>query len=138
MDISLFKPLTMKLLLCLFLIPYFFACKNKPFKPDFENAGGYVIGKEQCNTDTTLDYWLIDLSIFPLQNSYGDSLILNGITYRHVVKTTGLASQFKIIGTRVDFDFHLSSSLIQTVNCNVTPATYLLKEMQVLRQSELR
>src|SRR5215208_784156 len=128
----------MKLLLLLFLSLYFFCCKNKPFKPDFENAGGYVIGKEVCNTDTSQDYWLIDLSIFPLQNSYGDSLLLNGITYTHVVKTTGLASQFKIVGTRVDFDFHLSSFPVQTVNCNVTPATYLLKEMQVLRQSELR
>ncbi|MFI5188464.1 MAG: hypothetical protein ACHQF0_17155 [Chitinophagales bacterium] len=120
-------------------IVFYTSCKTEPFKPDFENAGGYVIGKETCNTDTTKDYWLVDLSVFPLPNSYGDSLILNGITYKHVVKTTGLASQFKFINAKVDLDFHISSSPMQTTNCNVTsPVTYSLKEINVLSQAELR
>ena len=125
--------------LILFFSIYTTSCKTQPFKPNFENAGGYVIGKERCNIDTTQDYWLIDLSIFPLPNSYGDSLIFNGTTYRHVIKTTGLAPQFKFIGARVGFDFHLTSALVQTTNCNISsPVTYLLKEMQVLNQAEIR
>jgi len=133
----------MKLLLIssflIFLIIYSPSCKTEPFKPDFENAGGYVIGKERCNTDTTQDYWIVDLSVYPLPNSYGDSLTLNGMTYKHVVKTIGLAPQFKLIGARVGFDFHLSSLAIQTTNCNInSPVTYLLKEMNVLSQAELR
>lgn len=102
-------------------------------------AGGYVIGKEECNIDTTKDYWLIDLSIFPLPNNYGDTLTLNGFTYNHVVKTQGLAPQFKFINARVGFDFHISSSIIQTSNCNVAnPTTFSLKEMDVLNQAEIR
>jgi hypothetical protein len=122
------------------ILPVFIiSCKTEPYKPNFENSGGFIIGKEKCNVDTTQDYWLIDLSIFPLPNSYDDSLILNGITYRHVVKTKGLASQFKFIGAKVDFDFHLSSFPVQTANCNIpNPASYLLKEMNVLNQAEIR
>ena len=114
-------------------------CKTVNFKPDFEIAGGFVLGKEECNTDTTRDYWLVDLSIFSSPNPYGDSLIINGFSYKHVVKTIDLAPQFKYFGAKVSFDFHLSSTIVQTTNCTVTmPVTYLLEEMQVLRQSEIR
>jgi hypothetical protein len=127
------------LLLLIFLGIYNISCKTEPYKPNFEIAGGYVIGKEKCNLDTTKDYWLIDFSIYPLPNNYGDSLILNGITYKHVVKTTQLAAQFKLISSRVGFDFYLTASSVQTSNCSVSnPITYSLKEMQILRQSEIR
>ena len=117
----------------------FFTCKDKPFKPNFENAGGYVIGKERCNTDTTKDYWLIDLSIFPLQNNFGDTLDVNGTTYNHLVKTLDLAPQFKSIGKRVDFDFNLTATRIQTNNCNtINPLTFLLRDMKVFAQGEIR
>ena len=126
----------MSLLAC---VAWLMSCKTEPFKPNFENAGGYVIGKETCNVDTSQDFWLIDLSIFPLPNNYGDSLTLNGIKYGHVVKTVGLAPQFKFIGARVGFDFNLSTSPMQATNCNVTnPDTYLLKEMNVINQAEIR
>ena len=115
------------------------SCKTEPFKPNFENAGGYVIGKETCNADTSKDFWIIDLSIFPLPNNYGDSLILNGTKYSHVVKTVGLAPQFHFIGARVGFDFHISTSPVQTTNCNLAnPDTYFLKEMNVINQAEIR
>jgi hypothetical protein len=117
----------------------FFACKDKPFKPNYEFAGGYVIGKEKCNTDTTKDYWLIDLSIFPLQNTYGDTLVFNGVTYNHLVKTLELSPQFKLIGARVGADFHFSSFKVQTLNCNISnPITFLLKEVQIIAQGEMR
>lgn len=133
------KPSFFAFSLLLFLSLYILSCNSRFPDPNFENAGGYVIGKERCNTDTTKDYWLIDFSIAPLPNNYGDSLLLNGTTYRHVVKTTGIAAQFKFIGAKVDFDFRLSISPVQTINCNVAnPLTYLLKEMQVLSQAEIR
>jgi hypothetical protein len=56
-----------------------------------------------------------------------------------VVKTKGLAPQFKKVGAKVDFDFHLSKEPVKTFNCTVNkPVTYLLMEMQVLDQAELR
>jgi hypothetical protein len=123
----------------IFLFVYAISCKSGNFTPDFEMAGGYVIGKERCNADTLQDYYIIDLSIFPLPNLYGDSLLINGFTYKHVVKTTGLAPQFKYFGARVGFDFHLSSTAVQTKSCIVTmPDTYLLKEMKILSQAEIR
>jgi hypothetical protein len=125
--------------LLLVLSLYIVSCNGQDIKPNFENAGGYVIGKERCNADTTKDYWLIDLSIFPLPNNYGDTLSLNGITYRHVIKTIDLASQFKYVGSKVDFDFHISQSQLQTLGCSLNnPVTYLLKEIKVQRQSEIR
>lgn len=126
-------------LLLLFVLLQFTACKPQAFELPFENAGGYIIGKERCNTDTTKDYWLIDLSIFPLPNNYGDTLTLNGIRYNHVVKTAELDTQFKFIGARVGFDFYISSSQVNTTNCSVpTPQTYPLKTMDVLNQGEIR
>jgi hypothetical protein len=83
-----------------FIIFLFTSCKPEAYEFPFENAGGYVIGKETCNADTTKDYWLIDLSIFPLPNTYGDTLTLNGVRYNHVVKTAGLSSQLKYMGQR--------------------------------------
>ena len=116
------------------------ACKhNGAYDPPYEMAGGYVIGKEQCAGDSTQDYWLVDLSIFPLPNSYGDTLTFNGIAYSHVVKTKGLALQFKREGARVDLDFWLSKSRVGTLNCTlINPETYALKEMQVINQAEIR
>lgn len=114
------------------------SCKEHPFDPPFENAGGYVLGKENCKIDTIKEYWLVDLSIFPSPSTYGDTLTFNGIVYRNVVKTVGLAPQFKYAGARVDFDFHLSSMPVNT-SCDVTsPRNYALKEMYVLDQAEIR
>jgi hypothetical protein len=120
-------------------LPVFLACKDKPFEPNYEFAGGYVIGKEKCNIDTTKDYWLIDFSVFPVTNGYGDTLILNGIQYNHVVKTTGLDPIFKFIGARVGIRFNIGNTLVQTSGCLVSnPETYLLKEIQIIAQGELR
>lgn len=129
----------MKFILIIIISILITACNSRNLKPNFEAAGGYVIGKENCKTDTTQDYWLIDFSIYPLANNYGATIIFNGITYKNVVKTIGLAPQFKVIGSRVGFDFHLASSSIQTLNCAVAnPITFDLKEMQILRQAEIR
>ena len=105
----------------------------------YEFAGGYVIGKEKCNIDTTKNYWLIDFSVFPATNYYGDTLLLNGAQYNHVVKTTGLDTIFKFIGAKVAIQFNITSTLVQTSGCLVpNPETYLLKEIQIIAQGELR
>ena len=51
---------TIKLLIIFAIISTFIhaSCKKPPFKPEYENIGGFVIGKETCNTDDTQDYWL--------------------------------------------------------------------------------
>jgi hypothetical protein len=116
------------------------SCKRDPYIPDFDHAGGYVIGKEVCKADTAQDNWLIDLSIdYSAANTFGDTITINGTTYNHMVKTTQLLPQFHVIGKRVAFDCHFSSSKVQTTGCTISnPITYNLKEMTVLSTGEIR
>lgn len=116
-----------------------FSCSNKqPYKIPYNYAGGYIIGKETCNTDTTKDYWLVDLSI-PLDGkSYGDTLVFNGKTYYHVVKTLELNPELKTIGEKIFIGFKILTFPITTSDCNVnTPETYEIKVITVISQSEL-
>lgn len=116
------------------------SCKRDPYKPDFDHAGGYVIGKEVCKADTALDYWLIDLSIdYTASNTFGDTIIINGTTYNHMVKTTGLLPQFHVVGKKISFDCRFSASKVQTTGCTVANSiTYNLKDMNVLASGEIR
>lgn len=116
-------------------------CNNKPpFIPDYKNVKGYVIAKERCNTDSTQDYWLIDLTYLANTPQYGDTLTLNNITYTNVVKTKGLSDQLKFIGMRVSIDFKvISTDRIITTNCTVNnQVTYPLKELFIINQFEIR
>ncbi len=122
------------------LLLFFEACKRQPYSPDFNEADGYVIGKETCNTDETKDYWLIDFTYDSNAPQYGDTLILNGITYTNVIKTKDLDKKLKQIGLRVFIDFKtITSDKIETTGCNVsTPETYKLKELFIISQGEIR
>ena len=40
------------------------SCKQGPYKADFKNVAGFVIGKKICNGNED-DYWLIDLTYYP-------------------------------------------------------------------------
>jgi hypothetical protein len=128
------------LILSLFIICSSSSCKRNPYKPDFDHAGGYVIGKEVCKSDTAQDYWLIDLSLdYTASNTFGDTIAINGTTYNHMVKTIGLLSQFHVIGKKVSFDCHFSSSKVETNGCTVAnPITYNLKDITVIRSFEVR
>ena len=116
------------------------SCKRDPYYPDFDHAGGYVIGKETCKANPDNDYWLVDLS-FPLNTvtTYGDTITIGGTFYTNMIKTTQLPASFKIIGKKVSFDFHLSSGKVETTGCTVaTPITYRLKDMEVIASFEIR
>jgi len=128
------------LLFSFFYSIVFEACKREPYSPDYNEANGYVIGKENCDTDDTKDYWLIDFSYNQNTPQYGDTLILNGITYTNVVKTKDLNQGLKLIGLRVVIDFKtITSTEIETIGCNVTnPITYKLKELFIINQGEIR
>jgi len=104
------------------------------------NVNGYVIGKENCDTDDTKDYWLIDFNYDLNTPQYGDTLILNGITYTNVIKTKELDKKLKQIGLKVFIDFKtITSNKIETTGCNVTmPVTYTLKEIFIIYQGEIR
>lgn len=122
------------------MISFSASCKREPFVPDFEHAGGFVIGKEICKTNPDEDYWLIDLS-YPLNTVtiYGDTITIGGTFYTNMIKTTQLPTNFKVIGKKVSFDFHLSSSKVETTGCTVTtPIIYKLKDMQVIASGEIR
>ena len=116
------------------------SCKREPFVPDFEHAGGFVIDKETCKANPDDDYWLVDLS-YPLNTvtTYGDSITINGTFYTNMIKTTQLPANFKVIGKKVSFDFHLSNTKVETSGCSITnPTIYKLKEMQVIASFEIR
>ena len=117
------------------------ACNKEPYKPDTTLVGGYVIGKETCNTNEANDYWLIDLTYLPNTRQYGDTLLLvNGEYYTNVVKTKGLTDTVKHIGKAVDIEFKtITSNKIITTGCNAAnPITYNLKEIFVINLGEIR
>jgi len=124
--------------LCLLFV-FGVCCNKKPYSPPYEVVGGYVIGEERCRIDTTLDYWLIDLSIFPVRNTFGDTLNINGQDFYHVVKTKQLDSQFKFYGAKVGFHANFSPTRVSSSNCDISsPVTFSLKELQVLYQAEIK
>ena len=116
------------------------SCNKQPFKPDYKNIRGYVIGKETCNTDDTKDYWLIDFTFGSDNPKVGDTLLLNGNTYTNVLKTKMLDQQLKTFGLRVSIDYRIiSADKIVTSGCSVpSPVTYNLKELTILNQGEIR
>lgn len=114
------------------------SCNNKhPFKPSYDGAVGYVIGKESCNTDTAYDYWLIEIfSSSSVRQQYGDTLTVNGIKYTNLIKVTGLAEQLKKAGQKVGFDFNIADKTTLSTNCSVsTPQVYQLKLASILHSS---
>ena len=119
---------------------FLFSCNNKqPFKPDYSNIGGYVIGKETCSTNETNDYWLLDFTVYPNSPHLGDTLVLNNITYTNVLKVKGLDPRLKQIGMKVSIDYNKVSNKELTTGCTVSsPVIYLLKEIFIIDQGEIR
>jgi hypothetical protein len=125
------------LLICSFIFIYS-SCKKEPYILPYEEAGGYVIGKETCNTDVSKDYWLLDMTVYPNTKQYGDTLVFNGTTYTNVIKVLGLADELKAVGKKVGLDFNISGSKITTVGCNISsPSTYQLKEATIVNQFKI-
>jgi len=115
------------------------ACTKQPFEPDYTNAGGYVIGRENCKANDD-DYWLVDLSVYSNTPQYGDTLTLNGGVYTNVVKLKGLDQRLKQVGIRVSIDFKtVTPDKVITSGCGVaSPITYSLKELFIINQGEIR
>jgi hypothetical protein len=128
------------LLLSTFYLFTYGSCNKQPYKIDYSNIRGYVIGKEICHTDPTEDYWLIDFTYYANTPHIGDTLVLNGTTYTNVLKAKGLDSTLKQIGLRVSIDYKITSSTkIITTGCTiVNPVTYPLKEIFILNPGEIR
>ncbi|MBX2923658.1 MAG: hypothetical protein KF746_15760 [Chitinophagaceae bacterium] len=125
-----------KIILSVLLSAALIACNNKePFDPPYDGAVGYVIGKENCNMDENKDFWLINIiSSSSVRQQYGDTLVLDGVEYTNVVKSTGLEESLKTIGEKVGIDFTITDTPSSTTNCNVTnPVTYKLKIAAILR-----
>jgi hypothetical protein len=117
------------------------SCSNKePFKPSYNNIGGYVIGSETCNSDSTQNYWLLDFTVYSTSPHIGDTLILKGTTYTNVLKVKGLDARLKQVGMRVSIDYNVvSPEKVITKGCTVsTPVTYNLKEISIINQFEIR
>lgn len=136
------KPLQFISFFFLAYLIFFESCKNsgRPAYPDYKSINAYVIGKEACYSDNTKDYWLVDFNYDPNTSQYGDTIILNGITYTNVVKTKDLASWAKRIGEKLSIDFKtISTNKVQSSGCNLLPSqTYILKELFIIHQFEIR
>lgn len=115
---------------------YCCSCNNKePYDLPYEISAGKVIGREACFVDTTKNYWLVNLTVYPHTKQYGDTILLNGVIYTNVVKTPGLKSPFNQIGKKVGLSFKISADRIQTRGCNVSsPVTYNLKVLRVIAE----
>lgn len=116
------------------------SCNKPPLKPDYQNIGGYVIGKETCNADESKDYWLLDFTVYPNSPQIGDTLVLNGTTFTNVLKVKELGARLKQIGMSVSIDYKtISSNKIITTGCTETNSiTYPLKEIFIINQGEIR
>lgn len=116
------------------------SCNKPPYKPDYNEAGGFVIGKETCKANDADEYWLVDLTVYPNTPQYGDSLTLNGTTHTNVVKLKGLDPRLMQIGVRVAIDFKIvTPNKVITSGCSVVnPTTYALKELFIINQAEIR
>ncbi len=120
---------------------FFISCSNKePFKPPYDNIGGYVIGNETCNTDATQNYWVLDFTVYPNSPHIGDTLTLNGTAYTNVLKVKGLDPRLKLIGMRVSIDYNVvTTNKVITTGCTVSnPVTHALKEISIINQFEIR
>ena len=127
-------------ILAIIIISMAASCRREPFKPDFEHAGGYVIGKETCKSNPDSDYWLIDLS-HPsnVLTTYGDTITVDGVFYTNMVKTAELPVALKTVGKKVSFDFKLSNGKVETTGCTVpVPVTYKRKEMKIIASFIIR
>jgi hypothetical protein len=100
-------------------------------------ASGIVIGKEVCKTDTTNDYWMINItSSSSGQQQFGDTVLINGVQYNNVVKTGGLPNEMKKTGTKIGMDFYLSKDKKQTSNCTMSfPVLFYLKVAEIVNVS---
>lgn len=116
---------------------YLSSCGNKePYKPSYEISAAYVIGRENCYIDSSRNYWLLDLTVYPGTKQYGDTITYNGKVYTNVVKTTGLTAPFNRVGVKVGLDFTISSDRTQTDYCNAaSPVTYNLREITIIHES---
>jgi hypothetical protein len=134
------KSLNFFVPLLVIIFSLFSSCNTKtPFKPDYSNLAGYVIGRETCDTNETNDYWLLDFNVYPITPHVGDTLVLNNITYTNVLKVKGLDPRLKQIGMRVSIDYNKISNRELTTGCTVTsPVVYLLKEIFIIHQFEIR
>ena len=116
------------------------SCNKPPYKPDYTEAGGYVIANETCSLDASQDYWLVDLTYYQDTPQYGDTITINNTTFTNVVKVKGLDQRLKQIGMTVSFDFKtVTPNRVETTGCSVTNSvTYKLKELFIINQFEIR
>ena len=129
-----------KIILSVLLSAAFMSCNKDPFTPPYDEAVGYVIGKETCNMDENKDFWLINIiSSSSVRQQYGDTVELDGLIYTNAVKSTGLSESLKRIGQKVGIDFTITDTSSSTTNCIVTnPVTYKLKIATILSSFEVR
>lgn len=124
----------------LYTLLLLFSCKKPPFNPGFKNIGGLVIGREFCASDVTQEYWLLDFTVYPNSPQIGDTLTIGGTSFSNVLKLKGLDPFFKQIGKKVSIDYKTitPNQVISNTCSNPSPTTYLLKELFIINQGEIR
>ncbi|MEJ7675472.1 MAG: hypothetical protein WKF59_22885 [Chitinophagaceae bacterium] len=116
------------------------SCKHGIDIADYTNTGGFVIGRETCNTNDTRRLLACRPYVLSKYTTVWRHIGFRGITYTNVVKVKGLDQRLKKIGMKVSFDFKTVTTIkVETTGCNVTnPITYKLKELFIINQGEIR
>lgn len=93
-------------------------CTKPPAKAN-PNVGGYVIGMENCRSDSSQNYWLLDLTVHTWNPQLGDTLFIENVTYTNVVKMQDLHPQLQTIGMRVSIEYSGITDRTISSDCNV-------------------
>jgi hypothetical protein len=118
------------------------SCKRdvEPHVDREKSLSGYVIAREICHLDARKDYWLIDFTYTDNQLQLGDTLLLDGIEYTNVLKVKELDPRFHRPRMAVKMVYESDPAVApEPADCDhPDAAVYLLKELVVVRQVELR
>ena len=107
-------------------------CYKPPEEDDTQFIDGYVIGRESCYQDGSLNYWLIDCTVRARWQTpqIGDSLIIDSVQYSNVIKLKSLPSELGIIGMPIAIGYTAVKERSISVGCNITsPTVYYLREI---------
>jgi hypothetical protein len=99
---------------------------------DDEFIDGYIIGRESCYQNDSLNYWLIDCTVRPAWQTpqIGDTVVIDTIRYTNVIKIKNLPPDLQLIGLPIAIAYLVIKEKNITGGCNVaTPEVYYVREI---------
>ena len=107
-------------------------CNKPPEKDDTQFIDGYIIGRETCYQDSSLNYWLIDCTVRARWQTpqIGDSVVIDSVQYTNVIKLKSLPPNLQVIGMPIAIGYTVVKERSISVGCNIASSTvYYLREI---------